>query len=555
MSSFKPMVKMYTDEPSVSLKLKKGGKVHHKGAKHHKEHEEHGHKAMHHASGGMHHAFESEAGHSPKKPSHAARHKAMNPNLYAKGGKVAHKVMGGGMPMGAPQGMPAGASQGMPGMTGVGMGQPMRPMGQSALGQMTPAQRAARAMMVRKALTGMKKGGSADHKMIEKLEKELHHHESMPMSKAHHHAHGGKVHHMTGHAEGTHEHHKAMAKHYAEKCKDGGTPHMHKMHEHHKHMAKMCKGGKYAEGGKIDKDMTRTTIEGNAKKFAKTEMHDGDHHDSAHGTGEIHEGKPGGYKHGGHAHKMHHKATGGSIPADTHESKNKAKTKFDGTYEGNEHDYLNTEMHSAKKDKAHGTTGVRMGNAGGFSHGGKAHHKMHHKASGGAIDKYETRNTVEGGNWENRPANTSKPGKSNTKTGEVKEANAGGYKHGGHASKKAYATGGNVNAMGKPVAMPKHFISQPVANSLQSGTFKKGGKVKKFDDGGSTSDDKYIVKDPKAVSDKASRELEDAMNPLSMAKELYGKAKNYFSPPAGSVTKTEKSVTVSPGKKRGGSMK
>ena len=283
-------------------------------------------------------------------------------------------------------------------------------------------------------------------------------------------------------------------------------------------------------------------------------MHDGDHHDSAHGTGEIHEGKPGGYKHGGHAHKMHHKATGGSIPADTHESKNKAKTKFGGTYEGNEHDYVNTEMHSAKKDKAHGTTGVRMGNAGGFSHGGKAHHKMHHKASGGAIDKYETRNTVEGGNWENRPANTSKPGKSNTKTGEVKEANAGGYKHGGHASKKAYATGGNVNAMGKPVAMPKHFVSQPVANSLQSGTFKKGGKVKKFDDGGSAND-KYVVKDPKAVSDKASRELEEAMNPIGMAKELYGKAKNFLSPPAGSVTKTEKSITVAPSKKRGGSAK
>jgi hypothetical protein len=187
--------------------------------------------------------------------------------------------------------------------------------------------------------------------------------------------------------------------------------------------------------------------------------------------------------------------------------------------------------------------------------------------------------------------------------------------------------------MGKAVKMPHHFISQPVANSLQSGTFKKGGKVqhhasggsqhgeydpndyyeesedsqgrissrpknieprysevavnkaisssnrsgrkisgkeakaihsllkgrhakggnvKKFDDGGSSYDDKYTVKDPKAVSDKASRELEEAMNPFSMAKELYGKAKSYFSPPAGSVTKTEKSVTVAPGKKHGG---
>ena len=54
MSEFKSMVKMYTDEPSVSLKLKKGGKV---KAKHHKEHEEHGHKNMqHHAMGGLHSA-------------------------------------------------------------------------------------------------------------------------------------------------------------------------------------------------------------------------------------------------------------------------------------------------------------------------------------------------------------------------------------------------------------------------------------------------------------------------------------------------------------------
>jgi hypothetical protein len=553
MSEFKPMVKMYTDEPSVSLKLKKGGKVH---AKHHKEHEEHGHKAMHHAAGGMmhgaHHAFESEHGKAPKKPSMSTRMKAMNPNMYAKGGKVAHKVMGGNMPMGAPQAMPSAPTGGMGSMR-----PPMSPMGQSAVGQMTPQQRAIRAMMVKKALMGMKKGGSADHKMIEKLEKELHHHESLGMDKAHHkkhggmahHAHGGKVHHKSGHPEGSLEHHKAMCKHYEKMCNEGGSAHAHKMLKHHK---EMCKGGKYAEGGMIDKDMTRTTIEGNAGKYTNTLMHDGDHHDNAHGTGEVKEGKPGGYKHGGKTHKMHHKATGGMIPSDTHESKNKAKTKMGGTLEGNEHDYLNTEMHTAKKDMAHGTGGVRMGNAGGYKRGGKADHMMHHKADGGAIDKYQTRNTVEGGNWENRPANSSKPGKTNTKTGEVKESNAGGYKHGGHASKKAYATGGNVNSMGKPVAMPHHFISPPVANSLQSGTFKKGGKVKKFDDGGSSYGDKYTVKDPKAVSDKASRELEEAMNPFSMAKELYGKAKSYFSPPAGSVTKTEKSITVAPGKKHGG---
>ena len=169
-----------------------------------------------------------------------------------------------------------------------------------------------------------------------------------------------------------------------------------------------------------------------------------------------------------------------------------------------------------------------MSNAGGFKNGGNV-------------------------DWENRPADTAKAGKVNTKTGEVKESNAGGFKHGGKASKKAYATGGSVNDEGKAVKMPRHFVSRPVANSLQSGTFKKGGQVKKFDDGGSTSNDQYTVKDPKAVSDKASRELEDALNPLSMAKELYGKVKGYFTPPAGSVTKTEKSVTVAPSKRHGGS--
>ena len=434
MSSFKPMVKMFTDEPKAILKLKKGGKVH---SKHHKEHEEHGHKTMHHAHGGMHHAFESEAGHSPKKPSHAARHKAMNPNLYAKGGKVAHKGMGGMMPPSAPQGMPAGAPMGGAPMGQPPMGQPMRPMGQSALGQMTPAQRAARAMMVRKALTGMKKGGST-HAECAKLEKELHHHEALDMAHAHHKKHGGKMHHK-------------------------------------------------ASGGAIDKYETKTTIEGNAKKFEKTKVVDGEHHDKHHGTGYIKEGKPAGFKHGGRSHKMHHKATGGQIPADTHEKKNKGKFVHDAI-EGNEHDYLETEMHSAKKDKAHGTGGIHETNAGGFKHGGKAHHKVHHKAHGGKVPGMG--NAIEhSGDWENRPADTAHGGVKNRKTGEVKEANAGGFKHGGHASKKAYATGGNVVNDGKPVAMPKKHVSQPVANSLQSGTFKRGGKVHHHHDGDSVEKD------------------------------------------------------------------
>jgi hypothetical protein len=52
--------------------------------------------------------------------------------------------------------------------------------------------------------------------------------------------------------------------------------------------------------------------------------------------------------------------------------------------------------------------------------------------------------------------------------------------------------------------------------------FKSGRSVKRFAEG------KLVVSDPKAVSDKASRELEEAMNPISMAKEVYGKAKSYI---------------------------
>jgi len=147
-------------------------------------------------------------------------------------------------------------------------------------------------------------------------------------------------------------------------------------------------------------------------------------------------------------------------------------------------------MHSAKRDKAHGTGGIKETNAGGYNHGGKAH-KMHHKATGGAIpaatmkgkqEGHFKHDTVEGGDWENRSADTATAGKKMGHTGEVHESNAGGYKHGGHAAKKHYATGGNVVDDGKAVKMPHHFVSRPVANSLQSGTFAKGGKVDYYSD-------------------------------------------------------------------------
>jgi hypothetical protein len=456
---FKQMPKMETTEPSVILKMKKGGHVNTK----HLEKGEHGHMPMT-SNPKYRESMESEEGNSPKKPSMSERKKAMNPNFKG-GGKVEHKADGG--MMGNPQAMAAMANP------AIRAAMAKRALAKRAMmaqpGGAPMAQPMASPAMGAGLQPGMKKGGKATAKELHKLEKELKHHEHMKAGKAHH------------------------------GLKSGG----------------LAKKGEAFE--------VKTTIEHDEKPYVRTKMHDGDKTDRAHGTGDVKMGNAGGFKHGGHAHKKHHYAAGGTI-------------------EGNEGPYEDTMMHDGDhNDSAHGTGGVRMANAGGFKHGGKA---KHHYAHGGTIEH--------DGNWENRPADTAKPGKTNTKTGEVKESNAGGYKHGGKASKKAYATGGSVNDEGKAVKMPRHFVSQPVANSLQSGTFKHGGKVKKFDDGGSTSNDKYTVKDPKAVSDKASRDLEEALNPFSMAKELYGKAKDYFTPPAGSVTKTEKSVTVAPSKKRGG---
>lgn len=431
MGQFKPMVKMFTDEPSVILKLKKGGKVASKAASQHE-----GFKSM--ASNNAKVFEDAEHGVAPKKPSMSARRKAMNPNQYAKGGKVAHKQMGGAMPM---QGAPTSAM-------------PMAPaapaaMGRAALAGMTPAARMARAAMVRKAMTGMKKGGSTAK--IAALEKELKHHEELSASKAH-----GK-----------------------------------------------------ASGGAIDKFETKTTIEGNEKKFSKTKMHDGDKTDKAHGTGEIKEKNAGGY------------AMGGTIKGNVGKF---AKTKV---------------VDGDKTDRAHGTGEIKEKNAGGYAKGGKV------PGVGRAI---------EGGDWENRPADTAKPGKVNGTTGEVREANAGGFKKGG-AAKKHYATGGNVVDDGKAEKMPRHFVSRPVANSLQSGTFKKGGKVR-FDEGGKVEDLSKGAYDKSIGPDREDMDMAKAIR--SVPRKLFEGAKDMLGfgsstpKPAGSVTKTEKSVTVAPGRKRGG---
>jgi hypothetical protein len=220
--------------------------------------------------------------------------------------------------------------------------------------------------------------------------------------------------------------------------------------------------------------------------------------------------------------------------------------------EGQGGEYRNTKMNTAKPDRSQGSTGdVKLGNGGGYA------------------------------------------------TGGVAKSNGGGYKKGG-ATKKAYATGGSVDS-GRAVAMPQGNkpASKPVSISQLSGTYKKGGKVapgnralqsistkenatamrqakadsnekygspnvRRFNLGGDASSDRS-ESDAKAVG-KTTRELESALNPLSMIKEVGSRIKDAFTGqkntygpngatpvvPKGSITKTEKSVTVAPGKKRGG---
>lgn len=141
---------------------------------------------------------------------------------------------------------------------------------------------------------------------------------------------------------------------------------------------------------------------------------------------------------------------------------------------------------------------------------------------------------------------TAKVDHNSAPTGEVKLGNAGGYKKGG-ATKKHYATGGAVNNSGHAVAMPKKPASKAVSNDRQSGTFKKGGEVDLS----------------KGAYDKAIGPSESEMDMAKTIRDIPGRlfrgAKKLVGmddkPKAGSVTETEKSITVAPAKKRGGSVK
>jgi hypothetical protein len=190
----------------------------------------------------------------------------------------------------------------------------------------------------------------------------------------------------------------------------------------------------------------------------------------------------------------------------------------------------------------------------------------------------------QGGAYRNTKMDTAKPDTNSAPTGEVKMGNAGGYKKGG-ATKKHYATGGAVNDSGRAVAYPAKKPSAPVSNDRQSGTFKKGGSVTpaqkkeqsyfkaenatamkqakaqsnlKYQDGGKVTDLSKGAYDKSIGPSESDMDMAKAIR--NIPSRLMEGAKSLFTSkdkdkPSGSVTKTEKSVTVTPAKKRGGSVK
>ena len=154
------------------------------------------------------------------------------------------------------------------------------------------------------------------------------------------------------------------------------------------------------------------------------------------------------------------------------------------------------------------------------------------------------------------------PGVTNTKTGGVRLSNAGGFKKGGSAKK--YARGGAVvQDDGGAQEMPqgRKKPSAPVSITALSGTFKKGGSVRKMSGGGDPTIDRETARmNAEKASEKSENQaMREAIlgapsRAIQRVKGFFGGVGNKPDLPSGSVTKTKESVTVAPGKKRGGSV-
>jgi len=205
--------------------------------------------------------------------------------------------------------------------------------------------------------------------------------------------------------------------------------------------------------------------------------------------------------------------------------------------------YKNTKMHNGgKKDVVSAKTGdIKLNKVAGYK-------------DGGSVMKYAENNVV-----------GTPPGKSGTKTGGVKLGNDGGYCEGG-ASKK-YARGGAVNDTGNVDKMPqgRKKPSAPVSITALSGTFKKGGKVKKMSvggDSGSTEDlskgayDRFYSDQKKENEAMRDTILGAPGRAIDRIKGFFGGAGNKPDVSSGAVTNKEaEKVRSMTAKKRGGAVK
>lgn len=147
-------------------------------------------------------------------------------------------------------------------------------------------------------------------------------------------------------------------------------------------------------------------------------------------------------------------------------------------------------------------------------------------------------------------------GQGGFKTGGVVKGQ-GGYKTGGVVKGEAgYKSGGMIDT-GKPEKMPRKKPSAPVSINQLSGTFKKGGAVC-MKDGGLTPEesDRATAAANRAyegwerAETKGNEDLRNAI--LDFPGKVARKASRLFGGSPKSVTETTKSLTVEPGKKRGG---
>jgi hypothetical protein len=203
---------------------------------------------------------------------------------------------------------------------------------------------------------------------------------------------------------------------------------------------------------------------------------------------------------------------------------------------------------ASKAHKGLKTGGVVMGQ-GGYKKGGEV--KM--AKGGSSYEEFSDRgNVIKTKSNKTTEMKTTHPDHSPAKTGGVKMGNAGGYKTGGVVKgqggykdggdvKKPKATG-NVDDSGAPVAMPqgRKKPPSPVYVRQLAGTYKSGGKVTPAE-----GRLQKMFKKENAPSMKAAK---------ADSNEKYAKGGALMSPKIGSVTETEKSVTVTPAK-RGGSIR